>query len=102
MALCRWGDDSDLYIYEGPIGYDIHVARSRCIKPLPPCAGFTGDINDYYADIGLPVDGMTFLEPTLDGLRSRVKELQAMGYRIEEGLLQEIDTLRIMQKNHNG
>ena len=42
-------------------------------------------------DIGLPMDGKSFNDPTLEDLRYRVLTLIDMGYRVPPGVLERIE-----------
>ena len=113
MSYCRWSSDDyqcDLYIYEDYLGgWTTHVAAKRRVfkEPLPALVPTTKDNQDARwarytlvkrmldeADlvaIGLPADGKSFNDPTLEDLRDRVKALRDMGYRVPPRVLETIE-----------
>jgi len=111
MSYCRWSSDDfqcDVYIYESCYGgFDIHVAGKKYVfkEPLPPYV----DINDFekwweryeivqemvekadLIDIGLPYDGESFNEQSIDDVLKLIKELRAVGYRIPDYVFKELE-----------
>ena len=75
MSYCRWssmGGQCDLYVYESRDGIEIHVSTRRWVrKDDEPC-----EVENWC------------LEPA--EAAEKVAELRGMGYRIPEGLEQDI------------
>jgi RIO-like serine/threonine protein kinase len=109
MSYCRFSCDdfqSDVYAYETEGGYQIHVAKKKrvFIEPLPEKVPFPTnqdeekiqawfdrhrvvmDIIDRSecVDIGLPYDGESFCEDSLEDLLERLKSLREIGYRVPD------------------
>lgn len=121
MSYCRWSSDNwkcDLYCYEDVRGgYTTHVAGRRRVgvETLPPDpmamlgveppkteAEMDAWMVAYHAhhaalnllpfeDIDLPYAGETLHDPTLRDFRLRIVSLQALGYRVPDHVLREID-----------
>ena len=112
MSYCRWSSDDfacDLYCYADVNGgWTTHVAGSRYSGEIPKVedALLSSDTEEYarqcqaqtdflkdaqLVPIGLPYDGMTFRDPTLEAFRARVAMLIEAGYRCPEWLLASID-----------
>lgn len=111
MSYCRWSTDDfqcDLYVY-GDVcgGYTTHVAGNRPVydEPLPPVVDFH-ERPDEWMDrrgevmrmvdaakrepIGLPHDGWTFNDSTLQGLLERLLALREVGYRFPDYVLDDV------------
>src|SRR5688572_23194430 len=97
MSYCRWADDYDgkhcnIYCYASTAGgYTIHVANSGPIGPDPefPDQKDPTSIERYLKaceenmkPIGLPHDGETFNEDSLEKFRDRLLYLIAAGYHV--------------------
>lgn len=111
MSYCRWSTDDfqcDLYIYADVRGgFTTHVAGYRPVhrEPLPEPVDFHADTLGWFArhqkvmkmmdaaerePIGLPHDGETFNDETLDGLLTRILALREVGYRFPDYVLDDI------------
>ncbi len=119
MSYCRWSSDNchcDLYCYESVYGYWVtHVARNRIISPLFPQPrlswlrkgrfekfrawlwlvayrfhGFTVRIA-IRRPIGLPSDGMTYNDDTLDDFAIRLLQLRIEGYRFPDYVMEAVN-----------
>lgn len=113
MSYCRWSSDDyqcDLYIYEDVYGcWTTHIACKRRVfkEPIPAPVPMTRENQEAWrdrqalvnrmvdeadlVDIGLPLDGKSFNDPTLEDLRYRVKSLIDMGYRVPGKVLERIE-----------
>ena len=115
MSYCRWSTDDfkcDLYCYCSDRGYETHVATRRrsYITPPPPFVAWRhGEDNaawferhrvisdmeegrDYTLEpIGLPCDGQSFTDDSLEEFLARVRSLRAMGYACPDELEAEIE-----------
>lgn len=116
MSYCRWSSDDfrcDLYCYEDVAGgWTTHVAGNRILGDIPHedwkllATGRTEDAKEFMrqhraqsdflktaqrAPIGLPHDGQSFNDPTLEAFRARVVALREMGYRCPDYVLDAID-----------
>ena len=109
MSYCRWsGDDfqCDLYCYESDEGFVTHVAVNRVVfaGPLPPPTT-GGDVNEWMKrdfavsdmineakrePIGLPHDGETFVDATLEDMLERAESLRAAGYKVPDYALESM------------
>jgi hypothetical protein len=115
MSYCRWSTDSfscDLYCYEDVSGgWTTHVAGNRVVG-APPHEDWSllnkGDAEAKVfwaqhealmafmataerAPIGLPHDGETFNDGTLEEFKDRLLMLRAAGYRFPDHVLKEVD-----------
>lgn len=114
MSYCRWSSDNfqcDLYCYESGDGdgsvWVTHVARSR--RDWNPPYDLYSDyiiahshwrlLYKFYhimmakapcIQIGLPYDGETFNDHTLESFLNRVLVLKDAGYRMPDSLMKEI------------
>lgn len=111
MSYCRFSSDDfqcDVYVYADCAGgWTTHVAGRRHIpkEPIPPmvplenieewvnrCIKVQELINNAeLVDIGLPMDGETFNDPTPEACAIRLEELREMGYIVPQ---YAIDALR--------
>lgn len=111
MSYCRWSTDNfecDLYCYEDVRGgWTTHVASNRHVGVCPPLRDrdmcdpkeFIQAIRaqSKFLDeaervaIGLPHDGETFNDPTLEDFRARLVALREAGYRFPESVLANVD-----------
>ena len=115
MSYCRWSSDNwrcDLYCYEDVSGgWTTHVAGRKRVGEIPDdrFADFiakTISVEEYSAlhvaqleavgkcelvDIGLPHDGETFNDPTLEDFRERVIYLRGLGYSCPDYVIEAID-----------
>lgn len=111
MSYCRFSSDdwrSEIYCYEGD-KFAIHVAaqKHKCVSApdwptIPPDADVDtwvrvsqeqgarlqqeGDL----VPIGLPYDGHTFYEDTLESCMLRLLELRDLGYHVPQGALDRL------------
>ena len=111
MSYCRWSTDDfqcDLYVYADVLGgFTTHVAGNRPVyrEPLPEPVDFHADTPGWFArhqrvmkmidgatrvPIGLPHDGETFNDETLDDLLARLIALREAGYRFPDYVLDDI------------
>lgn len=112
MSYCRWSSDNfqcELYCYaDAAGGWTTHVAGNRV-------AGFIPQVDEALLDtdpggyavqiqaqcefvtaadripIGLPYDGVTFHDPTLEAFRVRIVMLREAGYQCPDYVLERID-----------
>lgn len=82
MSYCRWSSDNfecDLYCYSDVNGgYTTHVAGRR-------------RQGDELVAIGLPHDGKTFNDATLEEFKERLLSLRAAGYSFPNYVLETVD-----------
>lgn len=112
MSFCRWSSDDwacDIYAYESKEGFIIHVAKNRVIGDVPKLGASPENPNDKeacaewlrayeaqmefmrtakYEDIGLPLDGETYVLDGPDAYRAKMLELRAAGYRFPDYALE--------------
>jgi len=112
MSYCRWSSDNwmcDLYCYENSDGYITHVAggrRTRGPKPTMAevfkCRDSSASMELYkqhnadletieHKPIGLPHDGKSFTDSTLEEFKATVNMLKEAGYNVPDHVLEEID-----------
>ena len=118
MSYCRWSTDDfqcDLYCYEDVHGgWTTHVAglrrERRTLAPSPYTleaieaaksdSGAWAKIYRAYHDelasiplepIGLPHDGQSFNDPTLEDFRARLIMLREAGYQFPDYVLEDVD-----------
>lgn len=118
MSYCRWSSEDfgcDLYCYESNDGWVTHVASQRIewtppeggtLYDLPKSDAGTADFEAWTArrkarsaafdaapmhPIGLPFDGKTFTDSTLEGFRERLLSLRAAGYQFGEYVIEAVD-----------
>ena len=110
MSYCRWSSNDwqcDIYAYEDVMGgYTIHVASNRIVGDIPKADHIKDirlwieahkkqmdwlDKNDKREKIGLPYDGESFSEPTLEDFKNRLLELRNIGYKFPDYVLETID-----------
>lgn len=114
MAICRWSTDnfeSDVYVYEGYDGVEIHVAARRLaldspLVDLPDLTDPATTPEDWLAahklrravidksstvPIGGPFDGTSFTEPDDESALARLRELARLGYRIPDCVWTALD-----------
>ncbi|HEX3862744.1 MAG TPA: hypothetical protein VHY35_13720 [Stellaceae bacterium] len=112
MSYCRWSSDDwrcDLYCYEDVSGgWTTHVANLRRVGNIPKVDWnlLSTDVrkfNRQYAaqrasldkmelvNIGLPHDGETFHDYSLEDFRDRITMLRDAGYSCPDYVLEEID-----------
>lgn len=107
MSYCRWSSDDfacDLYCYESSNGFETHVADNRVVGEVPKQLNW--DAPDFMAShkaqmvfmrdaerepIGLPLDGESFTDSTLEDFRARLTELRTIGYRFPDSVLVTVD-----------
>lgn len=113
MSYCRWSSnnwDCDLYCYESEDGYTTHVASYRKVgaTPIPQVDVqllLSGRTAEYWAGykaqnewlktaervkIGLPYDGRSFDDETLEEFLERVTMLRDAGYHVPPWLIDDI------------
>jgi hypothetical protein len=115
MSYCRWSSDDfkcDLYCYEDVNGgWTTHVASNRIVGECPPLEipphppteaqlrefQKTNNARHAFLDacdrspIGLPYDGKTFHDYSLEEFRARIVALREIGYQCPDYVLDEID-----------
>jgi len=111
MSYCRWSClnfECDVYAYEDVNGgWTTHVASYRLsfsISPLPDILSVSTEeyLKAYRKQrkdleqiqrvpIGLPYDGQTFNDDTLEDFRGRLLMLRKIGYRIPDYTFEMID-----------
>lgn len=96
---CHYRDmDSrcELYCFESEAGYETHVAGTRIVSDIAPMRiggnerevrfgmsqYFEAIRNAERAPITLPYAGEQFIDPDLDSLEERLRELRKLGYRM--------------------
>lgn len=113
MSYCRWSSmdyGCDLYCYESCDGdWVTHVAGNRCVGDVPHVDwGLLADnIEEFQSahqrqhefletcgreNIGLPHDGMTFSDKTVEEFRDRLVQLRECGYRFPDEVFAWIDS----------
>ncbi len=114
MSYCRWSTDDfqcDLYCYEDANGgWITHVAGNRPIGDIPQVdwsllrddeasqaewvrqskAQSEWLCGAERAPIGLPYDGQSFSDPTLEDFRTRLTMLRKAGYRFPDSVLADV------------
>lgn len=109
MSYCRWSTDNfacDLYAYAEAAGvFTIHVAAQRYVGDIPKLPDWNENPTVYLAAInkqhaflldakqeriGLPHDGETFNEETLQDFLDRMIYLRRVGYRFPDYVIDEI------------
>lgn len=110
MSYCRWSTDDfscDLYCYGNASGgWTTHVAGNKPVGEIPKVTA-SFDQPDEMArqmnaqhewlascarePLGLPHDGETFNDPTLEAFRDRLMTLRAAGYRFPDYVLTEVE-----------
>jgi hypothetical protein len=92
MSYCRWGDDSDVYVYSDVRGgWTTWVAarRKREGYIFSP-ANVVKDMEDGYVDIDLPYVGKGFNDATLAKCIARLEDLRALGYAVPQYALDRL------------
>lgn len=101
MSYCRFSTDNfecDLYCYQSDEGYRTHVATHRTKPGLvhPQMRSdetldeFCRRIDDATCEIGLPYDGVSFTDETLEDFEARLRMLRDAGYRFPDRVFDEI------------
>lgn len=108
MSYCRWSSDDcmcDLYCYESCYGgWTTHVARSRRERrPVPSLDYSNSDVfmetyrsqmedlkNIKLKPIGLPHDGETFNDETIEKFLERIIYLKSIGYSVPDSVIYNI------------
>ena len=90
MSYCRFGTpNSDVYCYGDGTHWITHVALYKNVRL--PRDWHKGNLEDISGEkIGLPYDGETFSEPTLEKFRARLLWLRRAGYRVPDSALDRI------------
>jgi hypothetical protein len=113
MSYCRWSSNNwncDVYCYEHVDNcYATHIAGRKRegienITKLPPIdiGNFdawhiakekqNSELENYpLVEIGLPYDGESFYDPTLEDMRERLIELKNLGYAVPDFVFNEIE-----------
>jgi hypothetical protein len=109
MSYCRWSSDDfrcDVYCYCDGSGWRIYVAGRRHVpvEPLPDPAP-EGDTDAWVermvrvsqmiqdatlVDIGGPLDGESYHEPTPGDAADRLEEIRAAGYIVPQYAIDEL------------
>lgn len=110
MSYCRWSSNNfkcDVYCYEDVNGgYTTHVAGLRVVGKVPPepdirkvpVEVWLAAHEDQMAfldtakrkPIGLPHDGESFNDPTLEAFEERLRGLKEMGYYVPKHVFRAI------------
>ena len=91
MSYCRWGDPkSDLYCYVDSDGaWVTHIAKRRV--PIGGVEGKTKMVNRTpLVPIGLPHDGETFIDSTIEGFFERLMQLCDLGYQVPADVFDQV------------
>jgi hypothetical protein len=110
MSYCRWSTDDfqcDLYCFATGSYYQTYVSPTRLVGEVPHLPDFkTTPWPEYQAafkrqmdfgmsceraPIGLPHDGETFKDSTLEAFKARLHYLRSVGYRFPDRVFEEID-----------
>lgn len=103
MSYCRFGDDSDVYVYMSGNGITIHVANKRKKDGVDVAAKMEGvkpkdmvDVfEDCYETIPLPCVGEDYMGLDHEEALEILTKLDALGYRVPTcvfvRLLEEMD-----------
>lgn len=115
MSYCRWSSDNwqcDLYCYEDCSGgWTTHVASRRRVGDIPDDrmqdflemkitaeeyienhkAQMEAVGNSELVCIGLPHDGETFNDATLEQFKARLLLLRSIGYRFPDYVLERVE-----------
>jgi len=113
MSYCRWSSDNwkcDLYCYEGSDGFVTHIANRKLVKEAPLVPDLLTTDNETWSkahgsqmdflkyakrkDIGLPYDGQTFVDESLEDFLERVKHLKETGYCVPDYVIKSIEDER--------
>ncbi len=111
MSYCRFSTNDfqcDLYCYESKSGYETHIAQNRFVfrEPMPPPVEFSLDTSDQWfarhqavmrevdrADkvkIGLPHDGESFTDTSLEDFLTRLIHLKDVGYQFPDDVIETV------------
>lgn len=112
MSYCRWSSlnwTCDLYCYEDVSGgYTTYVANRRIVGKVPEaplqllvegklkefealeCAQMKFLEHAEYNNIGLPYDGQSFNDPTLETFLARLLNLKKAGYNVPDYTINEV------------
>lgn len=110
MSFCRWSSDGfqcDVYCYEDVGGgFTTHIAaRRRRHKVIELDMSnkeafeesykkrneqLNDEINNPLLEIGLPHDGETFNDPSLDAMLERLTYLKSLGYVVPDRVIKNI------------
>lgn len=113
MSYVRFSSDnyhSDVYCYKGDDGFITHVASRRIVGDVPELpSAMTSDKDEILAfldaherqmafllqaervPIGLPSDGLMFVDEDLAGMRDTLMRLRKEGYHVPESAFQAIE-----------
>ena len=86
MSYCRFGPSSDVYVYCSG-DYAIHIAFHRQCDLTVPVENFPAG----WVNIGLPFDGQTLMEPTLQSCISRLESLRSLGYLVPQSAIDHLN-----------
>lgn len=120
MSYCRWSSNNfacDLYCYaDARGGWTTHVANNRVVRDVPKVdhmlplndEKFLAELRVQHAfldtaeraPIGLPYDGKTFNDPTLEDFRARLVMLREVGYNFPDYVLESVDEEIAGEKEH--
>lgn len=110
MSYCRWSSDNwkcDLYCYESSQRFITHVAGNRIVGDVPLLPDIlTADQGEWsrahekqmdflnsaeHIKIGLPYDGETFIDKTLEDFKKRIIQLKEAGYCVPDYVIESIE-----------
>ena len=118
MSYCRWSSEDfscDLYCYESCLGgWTTHVGNQRIVGNVPHVE-YLHDVETYitqnkaqseflktckHMPIGLPYDGQTLCDDTLEEFRETLIHLKELGYQFPKNVLlcveEEIEDRQIL------
>lgn len=89
MSYCRFGDDSDVYVYNSFSSLAIHVAKSRCIRELSS-EDTMEEILASFKPIDLPHDGASFYPVSINACVNQLLILRNLGYKVPEYVITQL------------
>lgn len=110
MSYCRFSTNNfecDLYCYQSDEGYVTHVARIKTrpgtARPVPgeTMDKYLGRLSESTVEIGLPFDGVTFTDETLEDFEARLRMLRETGYRFPDSVFDMIREERLDDQAKN-
>ena len=109
MSYCRWSSQnwtSELYCFEGADSFVTHIAMNKIVGDVPEEPNILNTpFREWEAahkaamdfmetaehhKIGLPHDGETFYDPTLEEFLARLLYLKEVGYKFPDYVIEEV------------